>query len=108
MSNAKSTTDATFAADTAGKLALVDVWAPWCGPCRALGPTVDAVAAKYAGRVEVVKLDCDDNPEVSDKFAIKSIPTLLVLRNGVEVARMVGSVSENVIAAALDKALKAG
>lgn len=81
---------------------LVDFWAPWCPPCRALAPTVDAVAAEYVGRAKIVKLDIDDNPELSDHYGIRSIPTLMVFKGGRKVSEMVGMQPQAVIAAALN------
>ncbi len=62
---------------------LVDFWAEWCGPCRIVGPTVDALASEYQGKVKVVKLNVDDNPETANGFGIRSIPTLMVVEAGV-------------------------
>ena len=68
----------------------MDVWAPWCGPCRFLSPVVDELATELAGRVVVAKLNADENPVTSERFNIQSIPALLVLRGGREIDRMVG------------------
>jgi len=71
---------------------LVDCWAPWCGPCRIVAPTIDQLARKYSGRVKVTKLNTDDNPEVTASYGILSIPTLLIFRGGKLVDRMVGTI----------------
>src|SRR2546425_8130166 len=77
---------------------LVDFWAEWCGPCRALAPVVEAVAEQYAGSAQVVKLNVDDNPSVVEKFRIAAIPTLIVFENGEERDRIIGAASQEVIA----------
>ncbi len=86
---------------------LVDMWAPWCGPCHMVAPTIDALAAEFAGRVRVAKLNVDDNPATSDRFGVRSIPTLLVLKNGREVARIVGVQPKAAIAARLERLVAA-
>jgi thioredoxin 1 len=84
------------------RLALVDFWAQWCGPCRALAPVVESVAKQYAESVQVVKLNVDGNPSVVEKFHIEAIPTLIVFQNGEEKDRMIGAVSQTEIAQKLD------
>ena len=69
---------------------LVDFWAPWCGPCRAMAPTVDAIASKYAGKVKVGKMNTDDNPGTAMRFQIRGIPTLLLFKGGQVVEQRVG------------------
>jgi thioredoxin 1 len=69
---------------------LVDYWAPWCPPCRALAPTIEAIAEQFEGRAEVAKLDIDQNPETAAAHGIRSIPTVLIFRGGQEVDRIVG------------------
>jgi thioredoxin 1 len=87
---------------------LVDFWAPWCGPCRALGPTIDKLADKYAGKVKVGKLNTDDSPEIAVQYAISGIPQLLLFQGGGEPKeRLVGLQSEGVLVKMLDRSLTA-
>ncbi len=74
--------------------ALVDFWADWCGPCRAIAPTIDAVAEEFQGRAKVGKVDVDANPNLAATFGIRSIPTLILFQDGVEVNRIIGAVSQ--------------
>jgi len=69
---------------------LVDFWAVWCGPCRMIAPTVDAVAEEYAGRAKVVKLNVDDSPDIAGRYGIQSIPTLVLFKGGQPVDRLMG------------------
>jgi thioredoxin 1 len=69
---------------------LVDFWAPWCGPCRAMSPAVEAAAQKLAGNAKVYKLNVDDNPSVSPRFSIRGIPTLILFKDGKEINRRIG------------------
>lgn len=73
---------------------LVDFWAEWCGPCRMIAPTVDAIADEFTGRVKVGKLNVDENPNVTMKYQIRGIPALLVLKNGQVVGQQVGAVGK--------------
>ena len=84
---------------------LVDFWAEWCPPCRMIAPSVEALATAYAGRVKVGKLNVDENPDVSETFSIRSIPTLLVFREGKVVDQQIGAVPQPRIAAMLDAQL---
>jgi len=70
---------------------LVDFWAAWCGPCRAVAPAVEEIAAEYAGRLKVVKIDVDENIEVSTRYGVQSIPTLLLFKGGEAVERLIGA-----------------
>ena len=76
---------------------LVDFWAPWCGPCRMLGPTLESFARKKAGEVVVAKLNTDESPATQSRFGVRGIPTLIVFKDGEETNRQVGAVSEQVI-----------
>ena len=88
-------TDATFAAEvTASVPVIVDFWAPWCGPCRMVAPVLATLAARHAGRLKVVKLNVDDNGQAAARFAAQSIPLLVLISGGSEVARQVGAVPE--------------
>ena len=86
-------TDTAFSQDVLGGtgLALVDFWAEWCGPCRMLGPTVEALADEYAGKLRVYKMNVDENPETPGQFHIRGIPTMLFLKNGQMVDQLVGN-----------------
>ena len=83
-------------------LALVDFWAAWCGPCRAVGPTIDQLAESYGGNVNVGKLNIDDHPTVAEQFDIQSIPAILLFKNGEVVERLVGVQSEQAYRDAID------
>ena len=100
-------TDANFA-EVAGASkvpVLLDLWAAWCGPCRLIAPIVEQLAKELSGRVVVGKLDVDKNPAVATRFGVRSIPTLLILKNGKEVDRIVGLQSKEAILGRLEKFL---
>ncbi|OJT20606.1 thioredoxin [Archangium sp. Cb G35] len=84
---------------------LVDFWATWCAPCRAIAPSVEALATQYKGKVKVAKIDIDSNQQVAEQYGIRSIPTLLVFKGGKVVEQLVGAVPKAKIEAALTKAL---
>jgi thioredoxin 2 len=85
-------TDATFSAEVERSPlpVLLDMWAPWCGPCQMIAPVVEELAAEMTGRVRVAKLNVDENPATAARFNVRSIPTLLILRAGREIDRIVG------------------
>jgi thioredoxin 2 len=88
-------TDATFEAEARSSAAvLVDLWAPWCGPCRYVSPVLEELAREFAGRLKVVKVNVDDNPGLARQFRAMSIPTLVVLKEGRVVDRIVGAMNK--------------
>ena len=84
---------------------LVDLWAPWCGPCRMVSPALERLAHSFAGRLKLVKVNVDDSPALSQRFEARSIPTLLLLREGQIVARQIGAAPESALRTWLDGAL---
>jgi thioredoxin 2 len=92
-------TDATFASEVERSAlpVLLDMWATWCGPCRMVAPILEEIAAEMAGRIKVGKLNVDENPVISSRFNVQSIPTLLMFKNGAEVGRIVGALPKHEI-----------
>lgn len=94
-------TDQTFEREVLaaqGKPVLVDCWAPWCGPCRVIGPVMDQLAAESHGQYRIAKLNVDDNPQVASRFQISSIPTMLIFKDGQLIDRLVGAQPKEAIA----------
>jgi thioredoxin 1 len=85
--------------------ALVDFWAAWCGPCRAIAPVVEELAQDYQGKVKVAKMNVDDNPKTPQKYGIRAIPTLIIFKGGQVLDQITGAVSRSVIENAIKKAL---
>lgn len=85
---------------------LLDFWAEWCAPCRALGPTIDALAEQFHGRVKVAKLDVDQSPDLAGQYGVQSIPTLLLFRGGNVLEQRVGLLSKDELARLLDASLQ--
>ena len=104
-----SVTDATFAAQVERSPipVLLDLWAPWCGPCRMITPVLEQLAVEMAGRVRVAKLNVDENPAIAARFNVRGIPALLVFRGGREIDRMVGVQPKSEITRRLERILAA-
>ena len=84
---------------------LIDFWAPWCGPCKAIAPVIDELAGEYAGRLKVVKINVDDNPEVPARYGVRGIPNLLIIKAGEVKQQIVGAVPKVQLVRAVDNAL---
>ena len=92
-------TDANFQQTVieSDKLSVIDFWAEWCGPCRAIGPVIEELAVQYEGKVNIGKVNVDENPEISMRFGIRNIPTILFLKNGEVVDKQVGAVPKHLL-----------
>jgi len=108
MSATTQVTDGSFQKDVLDSEipVLVDFWAPWCGPCRMVSPVVEEIAEQYDGKVKVVKVNTDDNPNIATQYGIRSIPTLMIFKGGQRVDMVVGAVPKSTLADTLEKHLK--
>jgi len=105
--NVTHVTDATFDQEVlkSPTPVLIDFWAPWCGPCRAIAPIIDELAGTYAGRLKVVKINVDDNPETPSRYGVRGIPNLLIVKGGQVKDQIVGAVPKQHLVRAVDNAL---
>ncbi|MDH4350588.1 MAG: thioredoxin [Gemmatimonadota bacterium] len=108
MSDIKRVTDATFQQDVlqADGLVLVDFWAPWCGPCRAVAPVLEQIAAQYEGRVTIAKVNVDENPQAPANYGVRSIPTIALFKGGEVIDGVLGAAPQPFFAQLLDKHLE--
>jgi thioredoxin 1 len=105
--NIVEVTDSSFEQDVlqSDLPVLVDFWAPWCGPCRAIAPVVEELSADYGSKLKVAKCNVDDNPKVPGKYGIRAIPTLIIFKGGNVSEQITGAVAKSQITAAIDKVL---
>ena len=105
--NVTAFTDGTWEQDVlkSDKPVLIDFWAEWCAPCRMMAPTIDALASEYEGKAKVGKLNVDENTEVSAKYQIRGIPTVLIIKNGEVAEQVVGVTSKDNLSKLIDKHL---
>ncbi len=107
MSEIKYVSDATFEQDVvkADGAVLIDYWAEWCGPCKMIAPVLEEISKEYDGRLQIAKMNVDENQETPAKFGIRGIPTLMLFKNGAVVATKVGALSKSQLTAFLDSNL---
>jgi thioredoxin 1 len=105
--NVTHVTDANFEQEVlkSATPVLIDFWAPWCGPCRAIAPIVDELAGEYAGRLKVVKVNVDDNPMTPGRYGVRGIPNLLIIKGGEVKEQIVGAVPKSHLVKAVDNAI---
>lgn len=105
--NVKTATDSSFEKDVLGgdKPSLIDFWAVWCAPCRALAPVIDEVADQYAGKINVFKMDIDSNPNTPAHYGVRGIPTVILFKGGKVIDQVVGAVPKSALEDLIKKAL---
>lgn len=105
MGQVLQVTDASFEADVlkSDVPVLIDFWAPWCGPCRAIAPLVEELAGEYAGKVKIAKMNVDDNPQVPSRYGVRSIPNLLLFKGGQVKDQIVGAVPKSTLVKAINQ-----
>ncbi len=105
MANVQDVSDATFDTEVlqSSTPVLIDFWAPWCGPCRAIGPIVEELAGEYSGRLKVVKMNVDDNPRTPAQFGVRGIPNLILFKGGEVKEQIVGAVPKAHLTKAIDR-----
>lgn len=108
MGNISEVSDASFGQEVLQSTipVLIDFWAPWCGPCRAIAPVVEELATEYAGRLKVVKINVDDNPKTPSQYGVRGIPNLIIIRAGQVAEQIVGAVAKAQLAKAIDRVLQ--
>ena len=108
MSNAKKVTDQNFNEEVieSSRPVLVDFWAEWCGPCKMIAPSLEELADDYKDSIDVAKLNVDENPNIASDFSIRSIPTLLIFKDGSPVSQIVGAVPKSTIKSKIDEVLE--
>jgi thioredoxin 1 len=105
--NTKAVTDASFEADVlkASGPVVVDFWAEWCGPCRAISPALEEISAEFAGKLTIAKVNIDENPETPNNYAVRGIPTLILFKDGKPAATQVGAAPKSVLKAWIERSL---
>ena len=105
MAQVQEITDSSFDADVlqSDVPVLIDFWAPWCGPCRAIGPIVEELASEYAGKLKVAKMNVDDNPQVPTRYGVRSIPNLVLFKGGQVKDQIVGAVPKATLVKAISQ-----
>ena len=107
MGNVVEVSDQTFDQEVINSATpvLIDFWAPWCGPCKAIAPVVEELAGTYAGRLKIVKMNVDDNPQTPSKYGVRGIPNLILFKRGQVADQIVGAVPKAHLVRAIDNAL---
>ncbi len=105
MADVQVVSDDTFQHEVlqASTAVLIDFWAPWCGPCRAIGPVVEELAGEYSGRLKVMKMNVDDNPRTPAQFGVRGIPNLILFKGGEVKEQIVGAVRKTILVQAIDR-----